>query len=178
MVASAAVLLREYGVGGTSVAKVLDHSGGPRGSVGHHFPGGKIELVSDAVGYAGATVTRVLRRAIEQRTPAVEVFAGICEYYRDQLLATDFRAGCPVGAVGQEAHNDEALSSVVRDVFVEWTSALAEVLVASGHQPAKAAELADMCIAAVEGAVLTARVLHSVGPLDNVERHLTPLLVS
>ena len=34
MVASAAVLLSEQGVGATSVAKVLEHSNGPRGSVG------------------------------------------------------------------------------------------------------------------------------------------------
>ena len=44
MVTSAALMLREHGVTGTSFAKVLRSCGGPRGSIGFHFPGGKAQL--------------------------------------------------------------------------------------------------------------------------------------
>jgi AcrR family transcriptional regulator len=176
MVASAAALLRESGVGGTSVAKVLEHSGGPRGSVGHHFPSGKTELISDAVQYAGSTVTQVLEKALADGTPAAKVFAAICRYYREQLLRTDFRAGCPIGAVAQEAYGDDVLREVVRAVLDEWTGILTRILVNSGHQPTAAAELAHLCVAAVEGAVLTARVHRNTAPLDAAEHHLTKLL--
>ena len=40
MVVSAALMLRERGVAGTTVSGVLEASGAPRGSVGFHFPGG------------------------------------------------------------------------------------------------------------------------------------------
>jgi TetR/AcrR family transcriptional regulator, lmrAB and yxaGH operons repressor len=176
MVASAAQLLRERGVGGTSVAKVLQHSGGPRGSVGHHFPSGKTELISDAVQYAGATVTQVLEKALAGKTPAAEVFAAICAYYRAQLVRTDFRAGCPVGAVAQEAYGDDVLRPVVRAVLDEWTDTLTRILINSGHEPAAATELAHLSVAAIEGAVLTARIHRSTAPLDAAERHLTKLL--
>ena len=176
MVASAAVLLRERGVGGTSVAKVLEHSGGPRGSVGHHFPTGKTELIADAVRYAGSTVSQVLDRAIEDGTPATTVFRSICAYYREQLVKTGYQAGCPVGAVAQEAYGDDVLREAVRDVLDTWTKALARTLIASGHKPAAATELAELSIATIEGAVLTARVHRSTSPLDAAERHLTRLL--
>ena len=176
MVASAAELLRERGVGGTSVAKVLEHSGGPRGSVAHHFPSGKTEMISDAVQYAGSTVTKVLEKALTDKTPAADVFAAICAYYRAQLVKTDFRAGCPVGAVAQEAYGDDVLREAVRAVLDEWTSTLTRILVNSGHQPTAAAELAHLCVAAIEGAVLTARIHRTTAPLDAAEHHLTKLL--
>src|SRR5688500_4922389 len=53
MVLSAATLLREYGASATSVDRVLAHSGAPRGSVYHHFPGGRAQLIDEAVTLAG-----------------------------------------------------------------------------------------------------------------------------
>lgn len=176
MVASAAVLLRERGVGGTSVAKVLEHSGGPRGSVAHHFPTGKTELIADAVAYAGATVAQVLEQALADGTPAVDVFRSICGYYRNQLVKTDYRAGCPVGAVAQEAYADDTLREAVSDVLDDWARSLTGILGASGHQQADATELAGLCIAGLEGAVLIARVQRSTVALDAVERRVSRLL--
>lgn len=49
MLGSAIRLFRERGVGDTSFADVLAASGAPRGSVYHHFPGGKKQLVQEAI---------------------------------------------------------------------------------------------------------------------------------
>src|SRR5271154_6350078 len=49
MVKGAARLLATKGVEGTSFAEVLDATGTPRGSIYHHFPGGKSELVHAAL---------------------------------------------------------------------------------------------------------------------------------
>src|SRR5918995_78876 len=56
MIESAAVLFRERGVHGTSFSDVLEHSGAPRGSIYHHFPGGKTELAAEAVRWAGDVI--------------------------------------------------------------------------------------------------------------------------
>jgi AcrR family transcriptional regulator len=177
MVTSAALLLCEHGVAGTSFAKVLDHSGGPRGSVGFHFPRGKAQLVVEAVRWAGGTVTRALTGASAQHKPAAEVFALICEFYRRQLEASDYAAGCPVGAVAQESHADPQLRAAVEEVLGDWRRELTASLVASGHRQPAAGELADLCIASVEGALLMARIDRSTRPVDVVERRITPLLV-
>ena len=52
MVEGAARLLATKGVEGTSFAGVLAATDSPRGSVYHHFPGGKPELLHAALGLA------------------------------------------------------------------------------------------------------------------------------
>ncbi|MDX3226629.1 TetR family transcriptional regulator [Streptomyces sp. ME19-01-6] len=54
MVRTTAGLLREYGASATSIDRVLAHGGAPRGSVYHHFPGGRTQLVEEAVELAAA----------------------------------------------------------------------------------------------------------------------------
>src|SRR5438046_1711211 len=122
MVTSAALMLREHGVTGTSFAKVLRSCGGPRGSIGFHFPGGKAQLVTEAVAWAGNLVTRALTKANATGMPAEKTFAALCDNYRQQLLTTDFAAGCPVGAVAQEGHADPDLSAAVGAVLTDWRS--------------------------------------------------------
>jgi TetR/AcrR family transcriptional repressor of lmrAB and yxaGH operons len=176
MVASAALLLREHGVAGTSFARVLEHSSGPRGSVGFHFPEGKSQLVAEAVRWAGGLMTRVLAKARAEGTPADQVFAMICDFYRRQLRESDYAAGCPVAAVAQEAHADPQFRDVVDQVLADWRRELTGSLVASGHPRRAARELADLCIASMEGAILMARIDRSSKPLDVVQRRIAPLL--
>src|SRR5207245_307823 len=52
MIESAALLFRERGIHGTSFADVLAHSGAPRGSVYHHFSGGKTQLAEETIRWA------------------------------------------------------------------------------------------------------------------------------
>jgi len=176
MVTSAALLLREHGVAGTSFAKVLEHSNGPRGSVGFHFPDGKNQLVSEAVRWAGGLVSAALAKAAAEGNSPATVFGLICDFYRRQLEATGYAAGCPVGAVAQESYADPELGAAVEEVLAEWRRELVGGLVADGHRKAAARDLADLCIAAVEGAILMARIDRSTRPIDVVERRLKPLL--
>ncbi|MCB0945032.1 MAG: helix-turn-helix transcriptional regulator, partial [Mycobacterium sp.] len=53
MLESAAQLLRERGAAAVTVDEVLVRSGAPRGSVYHHFPGGRAQLLREALEYAG-----------------------------------------------------------------------------------------------------------------------------
>ena len=178
MVTSAALLLREHGLDGTSFAKVLEHAGAPRGSIAHHFPGGKREMVADAVLWAGAAASTAMRHAIERGDTPAQVFAMVCGFYRRALLDTHFAAGCPVGNVAQEAHDDEPLRAAVDEVFDQWRSIMREALTAAGCSETDAADLAELCIAGLEGAILLARVDRSGDPIDRVERVLHRLLTT
>lgn len=176
MVTSAAVLLREHGVAQTSVARVLEHSRGPRGSVQFHFPGGKAQLLTEALTWAGGLVTAPLTAAKDRGETPAEVLNAICDHYKQQLVETEFRAGCPIGAVSQEAFADPILGPAVASVVDEWTTALSDVLGAAGHDPAEATDLALLCISSLEGAITIARVRRSTRPIDLVQERLVPLL--
>lgn len=176
MITSAALLLRERGVAGTSVAKVLEHSNGPRGSVGHHFPGGRNELLVEGLRWAATLVTEALAKAHERGDTPAQVFSMVCGFYKRQLTDTQFAAGCPVGAAAQEAFNDPDLGPVVAEIMGSWVAALAEVLVDAGRDRHEATDLATTCLSALEGAILVARVQRSARPIELVETYLVPLL--
>src|SRR5256885_8040824 len=98
MVISTALLVRERGARATSIDDVLAHSGAPRGSVYHHFPGGRQQLLSEAIDHAGEFVAA----RIEHAPDALTMLHMLLDDYREQLVRTDFRAGCPVVAVAVE----------------------------------------------------------------------------
>jgi AcrR family transcriptional regulator len=173
MIQSTALLIRERGARATSIDEVLTHSGAPRGSVYHHFPGGRQQLLREAIDYAGEFVAARIARASDP----VEMLDVLMEDYRRQLLQSDFRAGCPVVAVAVEAGGPERdLHEHAGAAFGRWQELLEERLVAQGVSAPRAAELAVLVIASVEGAIVIARARRDAGPLDDVHRQLRALL--
>ena len=176
MVASAAMLIREKGLTGTSFGDVIDHSGAPRGSIYHHFPGGKTQLVEDAVRYAGEYIVGTIDRAAEDGDP-VKVLRAFTAAWRRVLEDSDFRAGCPVVAVAVEAHEDESTLTGRRvRRFARWHESLVELLRARSVPEARSRRLATTMVAAIEGAVVLCRATRSVQPLNDVGRELETLL--
>jgi AcrR family transcriptional regulator len=173
MVASAALLLREEGIARTGFRDVVEHSGTPRGSIAHHFPDGKRQMVGEAVRYAGGLASSLMRR--KASTPE-EAIALIFKMYRRALSDTSYAAGCPVGAVAQEGYNDPELSAAVREVFDDWRAVLIEFLTDAGHGDDAAAALADLAIASMQGAIMLSRVDGTTTALDHVERQLLALV--
>jgi AcrR family transcriptional regulator len=180
MVLSAALLIRERGAHPTAIADVLEHSGAPRGSAYHYFPGGRTQLLCEAVDFAGAFVTS----RIEAAASAAGALDGLVDYYRDQLVRSDYRAGCPVVAVTVEAGDpdkpDSAAAVIERAAaaFASWDAAIARRLTLDGAAPERAAELATLITTAIEGAIVVARAARDVAPLDVVHRQLRSLLAA
>jgi AcrR family transcriptional regulator len=175
MVRSAAYLFRERGFSGTAFSDVIAHSGAPRGSIYHHFPGGKTQLAEEAVRYAGDFLNAGVRAATRDDDPvaAVRVFLG---WWRRVLVRSDFRAGCPIVAVTVESQLESRLAEAAADAFQRWEDALAAGLVAAGAAPARAARLATLIVGAVEGATILCRARRSVKPLDDVTTELEELI--
>src|ERR1700716_978469 len=66
MVRSAATLMRERGIHGVGLREIVTHSGGPRGSLGRYFPGGKTQLMSEAIDVALADLYDELESALTE----------------------------------------------------------------------------------------------------------------
>lgn len=172
MVQSAALLLRERGLSGTSFRDVIEHSGAPRGSIYHHFPEGKRQLVREAVEMSGGWVGDAIAHLDESGDPIVTLhaFLGV---WADILRASDFRAGCPVVAVSVEANDDEPeVTEAAAAAFRRWTRELAAGLERSGMEAEGARRMATFTVAAIEGAVVLCRAKRSTQPLDDVGAEL------
>jgi AcrR family transcriptional regulator len=174
MVISAAMLIRERGAHATAISDVLEHSGAPRGSAYHYFPGGRTQLLCEAVDYAGEHVAAIVTEA----DGSLELLDTLIDKYRQQLLSSDFRAGCPVVAVAVEAGEEQdrdrmtPVSERAAAVFDRWTDLIAQRFIADGIPPDKAGELAVLATSAIEGAILLARVRRELTPLDVVHHQL------
>jgi AcrR family transcriptional regulator len=173
MVVSTALLIRERGAHSTAISDVLEHSGAPRGSAYHHFPGGRTQLLCEAVDYAAEFTAARMAKA-EHSVAAVDV---IVEGFRKSLIDSDFRAGCPVVAVAVEADNQPVIDRAAA-AFARWTELIGRRLETDGVAPPRAEELAMLLLTSIEGAILVARTARDTKPLDLVHTQLRAIVAA
>jgi TetR/AcrR family transcriptional regulator, lmrAB and yxaGH operons repressor len=165
MIERAAILLATKGLQGTSFTEVLEASGAPRGSLYHHFPGGKDELVLDALDAAGERALAFLG-SLEGK-PAIDVATAFVGLWRMVLERSKFGAGCAVVAVTVATDQPELIERAA-SVFRGWRMRLAELLAKGGLPQHQAASTAASLIAACEGGVIMARAERAFEPFDLV----------
>jgi AcrR family transcriptional regulator len=175
MVAGAARLLAQRGLQETSFSEVLQLTGAPRGSIYHHFPHGKDQLVADAVDLAGANAMAAIERSAGQS--ATEVTDHFLHLWREVLLRSNYTVGCSVLAVTIATDSAELLDHAA-SVFRTWRSRLAELLRMGGLSETDAARFAAILIAATEGAVVLSRAEQSLEPFDLVAEQLNGQLAA
>jgi AcrR family transcriptional regulator len=151
MIERAVVLLAKKGLQGASFSQILEESGAPRGSLYHHFPGGKNELVAEAISLAGEQAIAVLDRLAGQ--PATDIAATFIGLWRLVLTRSDFSAGCAVMAVTVAADAPE-LRERTAAVFRRWQARLGALLEEGGVARGKGMALATTLISSCEGAVV------------------------
>src|SRR5450755_3316124 len=171
MIQSAALLMRERGVEATSFSEVIERSGAPRGSIYHHFPGGKAQLIEESTRYAGDFIAAGLVAALEASDPVASVRAFVASW-RAILRQSDYGAGCPVVAATLEGDRTPGARAAAGVAFARWEDLLADGIAGRGVAPARARSVATLTIAAIEGAVIVARAQRSSGPLDRVAGEL------
>ncbi|MBJ8346567.1 TetR/AcrR family transcriptional regulator [Antrihabitans sp. YC2-6] len=178
MLTSAVQLIRERGVAGATIDAILSHSNAPRGSVYYHFPGGRTQIITEAIDFAGTWITSIIERATTAADTRL-VLRGFIETWKKILRASNFDAGCPIVAVAVDGMaEDPALRAPAAAIFGQWRDALSVHLVADGVDEARAARLASVVIASIEGAVVLCRVEQSTDPLDHVGQELEELLAT
>ncbi|WP_027943641.1 TetR/AcrR family transcriptional regulator [Amycolatopsis taiwanensis] len=179
IVYSAAQLIRTQGVSATGLREIVAHAKAPRGSLQHYFPGGKEQLVREALNwageFAGGRIAHFMAR-LDPPTPA-GLFTAMVDQWRTEFAAKGFDRGCPlVAATADTAAASESLRQVASAAFADWQQPVGAALVTMGVPQARADSLALLMISALEGAIVLARAHRDAGPLDAVVAELGPLL--
>ena len=143
MIVSASVLIRERGARATSIDDVLEHSGAPRGSVYHHFPGGREQLLRNATDFAREYVARRLGR-VGGDGPLAAIDA-LYDWYRECLVESKTSSRpLPVVAVAVESPREGPdLRDAAREAFERWRRLLASEIEAAGIDASRADEARD-----------------------------------
>ena len=179
MVRTAAQLIRTKGVSGTGLREVVDAASAPRGSLQHYFPGGKDQLVSEALLWMGSVAARRVDRVLSnlaEPSPSA-LFAGTVDLWRKEFVNLGYNGGCPlVAAAADVAATSDGLREVIARAFDGWVEPMTAALVQTGVPEERAGTLATLVISALEGAIILARIRRDTTPLDAVETELAPLL--
>jgi AcrR family transcriptional regulator len=171
MLSSAVEVLRERGAAGVTIDEVLTRSGAPRGSVYHHFPAGRNQILIEALQYAGDSMTAAIDNAAAEGPMAL--LRQFVDLWEGVLRESDFTAGCPVLAAAISCPDDEPrLAADAAKIFEHWRRALTRAFIADGFGETDASSLAITTLAAVEGAVVLCRSLRSAEPLRDVTEQI------
>ncbi|GAC1383389.1 MAG: TetR/AcrR family transcriptional regulator [Marmoricola sp.] len=166
-------LIRRKGVPGTTMLEVIEAAGGSRGSLYHYFPGGKTQMVEDAVRSAIQEYSAGIEYLVT--LPPAEAIPLLVEVWRAEAEASDYTAGCPVVAAALGGASEPHARDLAGTAFADWTAALTTLLSNNGFSLDRAEGLATLALAAIEGAVVLSLAQRSSEPLVRVAAELVTM---
>ena len=172
MIVSTALLVRERGARATSLDAVLEHSGAPRGSVYHHFPGGREQLLREATDYAGEYVARRLERTAAEDPLRRDRHPASTSTARASWRATSGPAARSWRWPSSPAEEGPDLRDHVVGAFDRWRQIFARGFAASGIDEARSDELALLVVSGFEGALILSRAYRDLAPLESMRREI------
>jgi TetR/AcrR family transcriptional regulator, lmrAB and yxaGH operons repressor len=159
-------LLAERGYAGMELRDVAERGEAPRGSIYHHFPGGKAQLAAEAAELDGVRIRIGIERSLVERG-LKQTLAMFGEIFRRQAAGDPGRIGCPVAAAALARPEDPTLAAAATAAFESWEGAISAALEREGVAGADAATFAGMVVSTIEGALVRARAAGNLAPLDS-----------
>jgi AcrR family transcriptional regulator len=182
IVATAAQLMHEHGVAGTSLDDVRAGTDTSKSQLYHYF--------ADKSALVQAVVERQVQLVVAAQQPELDSLAALYRW-RDRVVAVNSEracvGGCPLGRLASElAEDDPQARAAVAAGFERWRERLAAGLRAMQSRGDLAGDadpdrLALAVLGAAQGGLLLAQTARSVAPLeaaldlalDGVRAHLT-----
>lgn len=166
IVDAAVTLFRRKGYSGTGLADLVSLSGAPRGSLYHFFPDGKTSIAEAAVREAGQRVFATIEGLAKDAGSTGELLCEHAKLLAGWMEKSGYRDGCPITTVLLEMAPDDALiTEAGREAYSARVRALSARLVIDGFSPERAYRLAILSSAALQGALIQARVERSGAPI-------------
>ena len=169
MIEGAATLLARKGFQAASFGEVVKLTRAPRGSIYHHFPEGKDEMIGEAVDLLGNKAFAPIEQYAGS-SPDV-VTAKVLEVWRAYLEKSELQAGCAILAVTVTATSASVIARAA-EVFRSWRERIAALLKDGGLDGQEADEFAAMLVAGIEGATVLSRAEGSLATYDMVSKQL------
>ena len=177
IIASAIRLFRQRGYAATGLNDILKHSGAPKGSLYHYFPGGKEQLGEEAVLVAASIVTQTLAELRAKHASAADMLRGYGQLLAGWMTQAEFAEGCPIATTLLETTpKSQPLALAGQQAFACWRGVFVAQLQDDGVAAERAQRWAQLMIITVEGAMLMARVQASALPITQACDDLAVLI--
>ncbi len=178
LIDSGAQLISQQGYNATGINAVLKTCGVPKGSFYHYFSS-KEDFGLAVIERFAASYDETLMALLEDNdTPPLERLKRYFAAGREHMHECDHATGCLIGNLGQElSGQSDTFRDALNLVFQRWEQRFVRCLEdaqARGdiatHSPPEA--LASFILTGCEGAILRAKTLKSVEPMEHFEKIL------
>jgi TetR/AcrR family transcriptional repressor of lmrAB and yxaGH operons len=168
-------LLRSAGLSGAGINDIVRESAAPKGSVYHFFPGGKLQIVGEALAIHAGRVEAFMDAALAAGRSHPERVRHLFDAYARRIEEAGFALSCPIGTVTLDLCEE---AEPLRPM-------LAEALAAYGRVIAHHVDLGDarrtrsfagLVLTAIEGAYIRARAERSGAPFREAGSWLARLV--
>ncbi|WP_375172849.1 TetR/AcrR family transcriptional regulator [Pseudooceanicola sp.] len=164
LIRAALSLYQSQGYHATGVAAILSHAGVPKGSLYHHFPGGKLQLTMAVVDWLAREMADRFDRAATGSIPAGKQILRLFTDTAAWLEGHDYTQGALLALLAQEVEpNETELRSRIAQVYRDATTQLSQALEAGGA--ARPEDLAITVLSTLDGAIARARAQRSTASL-------------
>jgi TetR/AcrR family transcriptional repressor of nem operon len=165
-------LMMDKGYTNTGINDVLSTLGIPKGSFYHHFDS-KENFTVEIIRCFDATYSEILTRTLKNpKQSPLNRLRTFCEEKKAMFLAQSCRRGCLIGNLSQEmSDQSEVLRQELCRVMNNWQEVIAECIeegqkLKEIKRNRSARELADLFSSGWSGAVMRAKTMKSIAPVD------------
>ena len=177
LLVAAEELLREAGMAGTGIKDIVARSGAPIGSVYHHFPGGKSQLVAESLQIHAEKSRRLLEHFFDGKRSAASALRLLFDTAADGFERAGANKACAIGTVTLDLSDaDDALREICRSTFEDWTTTIARTL--PWRDERSRHSFARTVVATLEGAFVLARATRSGDPFRDAGPWLASIAAS
>jgi len=162
---------------GIGMKDIATRGEAPMGSVYHHFPGGKTQLVSEALVIHAGKSRALLESFFDGKRTATAAIRLLFNTAAEGFERAGANKGCAIGAVTLDVTStDESLRHICAATFDSWAGIIA------GHLPWSDAQsrhsFANLIVITLEGAFVLGRARRSGTPFREAGRWLSKLAMT
>lgn len=163
-----AEVFRELGYEGASFSRITERTGLSKGSLYHFFPEGKEQMAAEVLAHIDAwfeaNVFAPLGRD-DPREAIAQMWRAVLDYFHSG------RRVCLVGVFAMDETRD-VFSDAIRTYFQRWIKVLKQALVRAGVNKTRAQDLAEECVAGIQGGLVIARATGDAAAFVRTVRRL------
>jgi len=178
LIVAAIQLFQQRGYHGAGTTDILELARSPRGSMYHHFPGGKEDLGARCAEWlAGEVLSSIQTLRLKGLRPE-NIIAIYIDNMMTWLQTTNFCEGPLLAALtnGVENKTDNILARALAQAYKDIQSEFTQMLTVAGHSPRNAEEISRAVIMNIEGGTILARATRDTEVLEEAKQRLVALI--
>lgn len=178
LVLAAITLFQQRGYHGAGTTDILDLARSPRGSMYHHFPGGKEHLAAKCAEWLAAEVVTSIQSLRLKGLRPENIIAIYVDNMMAWLQATDFCEGPLLAALtnGIENKADNMLALAVTNAYRDIEAEFTQMLTVAGKGRQEAGKVSRAVIMNIEGGIILAQATRDVSVLKEAKQSLVTLI--